>query len=76
MNFTIYLWAAVAVYFLVDRYILEKKKFNSFVFVPVGAVMIALWVYRMLYVFPGPEPMEYREFNIFKITIDFLAKHV
>lgn len=64
MNFTIYLWIAIAVFLVIYRYILEKDNFPNAIFIPVGLTMLGLWIYRMITVFPGPAPMEYRELNL------------
>ena len=73
MNFTVYLWIAVAVFFVINRYFLEKKEFPFWIFIPVGIAMLGLWLYRMVNVFPGPAPMEYREYNVISLIIGLLT---
>lgn len=76
MNFTVYLWIAIAIFFVIYRYFLEKDRFPNAIFIPVGLIMIGLWLYRMITVFPGPAPMEYRQFNIFSLIVQTVEKSV
>lgn len=72
MNFTIYLWIALAVFFVIYRYILEKDNFPNAIFIPIGLTMLVLWIYRMITVFPGPAPMEYRQLNIIRLIYNLI----
>ena len=60
----IYLWIAMAVYFVIRRYFLEKKGFPVAIFVAVCAVTVVYYAWRMFAFYPGDEPLVYRERNL------------
>lgn len=69
----VYVLIVYAVFFFVWRYLFQK---DSKMLVRVGTVvlflMIAYYIYRMIYVFPGEPPMSFYRHNLIQIIMDKL----
>lgn len=69
-NPTIFMWGAYIFYLGLHRYVLNKKVAH---FVPVTTVVasitIGVYLYRMIYCFPGEAPMTYMYKNMFSQII-------
>ena len=68
-NPMIFLWTALAVYFVYKRYIKDGSMKSVMVtLIVVCLFTIAFYVWRMMYRFPGLPPMVYEPKNLFAIT--------
>ena len=62
-----YAWLALAVVFVLDRYVLEsRQKLWKGLLVLTCVGMVALYGYRMVTLFPHTEPMTYYEGNLLR----------
>ena len=66
-----YAWLALAVIFILDRYVMEsRQKLWQGLFVLICIGMVALYGYRMVTLFPHTEPMTYYEGNLLRRIYD------
>lgn len=80
-NPNIFLWGVYLLYLGICRYIFLKKKIPFFntVSIIVLSVTIGVYIYRMMYCFPGEKPMTYMYKNAFSMMLpgykNFVARH-
>lgn len=69
------LWILLGAWILFSRYILEKPvKWFNHVIIIIGLLIIALYIYRMIVVFPGRPPMVYYDNNVLNKVSEFIKK--
>lgn len=69
-----YAWLALAVVFILDRYVFEtRQKLWTGLLIAICIGMVALYGYRMVTLFPHTEPMTYYEGNLLRIFNDIWA---
>lgn len=74
MHAFIYPCIVIAVICFINRYFLEKKNFMPMgLIITVGCIMIIYWIWRLFTIFPGPEPMNYRERNVLGIVRELIS---
>ncbi len=62
-----YAWLTLAAVFAVERYVLEsRQKIWKGLLTVICAGMVALYIYRMITMFPHTEPMTYYEGNLLR----------
>lgn len=62
-----YAWLALAVVFILDRYVFEtRQKLWTGLLIAICIGMVALYGYRMVTLFPHTEPMTYYEGNLLR----------
>lgn len=68
-------WIITIIYFAICRYIVGRKGKGIYILLSVTCVVtIAIYVYRMIYMFPGDPPMVYYRRNILAKIVKNIRK--
>ena len=74
-NVCVYAWIALGILFVIYRYVLKKKKFPLAILVAVSVLTVVYYIGRMLWGFPGHEPMVYRSENLLNMLSQRFGAH-